>query len=126
MDEPMPFILDSSPAEPLCTTRTPLGERQHEDPYADQAQRYRQRSQDPLRLHMVREPRAELGADEYPKAEDNSPPHPMVKRPGDNVHQCAGQRHHGQGKVGRGCGDMHREMEYVRHHRHMDNATTNA
>ena len=75
---------------------------------------------------MVREPRAELGANEHPKAEGNGPPHPMMKRPGYNVDQRAGQRHHGQGKVGRGCGDVYREMEHVRHNRHMDNATTNA
>src|SRR6266699_249815 len=62
---------------------------------------------------MVREPRAELGADEHPKADGNGPPHPMMKRPGYNVDQRAGERHHGQGKVGRGCGDVHREMEHV-------------
>jgi hypothetical protein len=74
---------------------------------------------------MVREPRAELGTNEHPKAEKDGPPYPMVKRSGHNVDQGAGQRHHGQGKVGRGCGDMHRKMQDVRHRRYMDNATAN-
>src|SRR5712691_9938942 len=74
---------------------------------------------------MVRETRAELGADEDTKAECDGPPDSVVKRPGYNVYQRAGQRHHRQGKVRRGRGNVLGEMEHMGHGWHMDNATTN-
>jgi len=70
------------------------GECHNENPQTDEPKGNRQRSHDPLPLHIAREAGAQLGAEDDTKCKGERASDPMVKCPSDQMYQRASQRHH--------------------------------